>query len=77
MKKKLKIRIFDVDMEDRKNEQDFWDKIIEQNGLRKDSISGKIMHKLTNVKTNRTTIIAEVNDETHEKFLEVGKVKIG
>lgn len=32
MKKKLKIRIFDVDKEDGENEQDFWGKIEEKNG---------------------------------------------
>lgn len=80
MKKKLKIRIFrifDVDKEDSENEQDFWGKIEEQNGFRKDSTSGKIIHKSANEKTKKTTIIAEVNDETREKLLELGKVKIG
>lgn len=76
-KKKLKIRIFDVDKEDSENEQDFWGKIDEQNGFRKDNTSGKIIHKSTNEKTKKTTIIAEVNDEMREKLLELGKVKIG
>lgn len=35
IKKKLKLRIFDVDKEDSENEQDMWEKIEEQNGLRK------------------------------------------
>lgn len=63
MKKKLKIRIFDVDKEDGENEQDFWEKIEEQNGFRKDSTAGKIIYKSANEKTKKTTIIAEVNDE--------------
>lgn len=39
----------------------------EINGFRKDSTSGKIIHKSANEKTKKTTIIAEVNDETREK----------
>lgn len=77
MKKKLKIRIFDVDKEDSENEQDFWGKIEDQNGFRKDSTAGKIIHKSTNEKMKKTTIVAEVNNETREKLLELGKVKIG
>lgn len=76
-KRKLKIRIFHVDKENSENEQDFWGKIEEQNGFKKDSTSGKIMHKATNEKAKRTTIIAEVNDETREKLLKLGKIKIG
>lgn len=77
MKKKLKIKIYDVGREDSENEQDFWEKIEEQNGFRKDSTVGKIIHKSTNERTKKTTIIAEVNDEIYEKLLELGKVKIG
>lgn len=77
MKKKLKIRIFDVDKEDSENEQDFWGKIEDQNGFRKDSTAGKIIHKSTNEKMKKTTIVAEVNNETREKLLELGKVIIG
>lgn len=36
-KKKKKIRIFDVDRNDSENEQEFWQKIEEQNGFRKDT----------------------------------------
>lgn len=74
-KKKQKIRITDVDKEDCEKKQDFWDKIIEQNGLRMDSTEGRIVHKSAREKTKRTTIIAEVNDGTCEKLL--GTVKIG
>lgn len=76
-KKKQKIKITDVDKEDCEKEQDFWDKIIEQNGLRRDSTEGRIVHKSSNEKTKRTTIIAEVNDGTRGKLLELGTVKIG
>lgn len=64
-----------MDKEDCEKEQDFWNKIIEQNGLRRDSTEGRIMHKSASEKTKRTTIIAEVNDGTSEKLLE-GTVKL-
>lgn len=74
MKKKQKIKIFDVEKEDSEIEQDFWGKINEQNGLR---TSGKIIYKSTNRKTKRIIIITEVNDKIRERLLELGKVKIG
>lgn len=74
MKKKQKIKIFDVEKEDSEIEQDFWGKINEQNGLR---TSRKIIHKSTNRKTKRIIIIVEVNDKIRERLLELGKVKIG
>lgn len=73
-KKKQKIRITEMDKEDCEKEQDFRNKIIEQNGLRRDSTEGRIMHKSASEKTKRT-IIAEVNDGTSEKLLE-GTVKL-
>lgn len=77
MKRKLKIRIFDVEKEDSENEQEFWEKIREQNGFRKDSVHGKILHKSRKEGSQRTTIIAEVDSETHRKMLEEEKIKIG
>lgn len=41
-KKKLRVRIFDVDKEDCEDEQEFWKKIEEQNGFKDNSIHGKI-----------------------------------
>lgn len=76
-KRRLKIRIFDVDREDVENEQEFWQKIEEQNGFRKDSIRGKIVHKSMKGGFQRATVIMEVDDETHEKLLKEEKVKIG
>ncbi|KMQ85478.1 rna-directed dna polymerase from mobile element jockey-like protein, partial [Lasius niger] len=58
MKKRLKLRIVDVDKEDYENEQDFWRKIKDQNGLKND-ISGKIIHKLTKERSRGVVIIAE------------------
>lgn len=64
-KKKLKIKIFDVDNEDCENERKFWEKLEEQNGLQKENVYGKIIHKLMTGKSQRATIIAE--DATHRK----------
>lgn len=75
-KKKLMIRIFDVNKEDSENEQEFWKKIEEQNDIRRGAINGKIVHKVTGDK-RRGTVVAEVNAETREKLLEIGKLKIG
>ncbi|EZA47983.1 hypothetical protein X777_14651 [Ooceraea biroi] len=77
MKKKLKIKIFYVDKEDSENEQKFWQKIEEQNGFRTDSIKGKIVHISGNERSQRLTIIVEVDAETHKIMLEEEKVKIG
>lgn len=76
-KTKLKIRIFDIDREDSENEQEFWEKVEEQNGFRTSSVHGKILHKSRKEGSQRTTIIAEVNEETHEQMLKEEKVKIG
>lgn len=76
-KKKLKIKIFDVQKEDCQKEQEFWEKIEEQNELMKNSIQGKIVHKSVYGKDQRSTIIAEVDAKTYEVMLEEGKVKIG
>jgi len=59
MKRKLKIRIFDVDKEDNEDEQEFWERIEEQNGFRKDSVHGKILHKSRKEGFQQTTIIVE------------------
>lgn len=81
MKKKLKIKIFDVDQEDSENEQELWEKITEQNGFRKGSIHGKTLHVAKNERRNGRnqgmTVIAEVDEETHKKLLEEEKLKIG
>ena len=42
----------------------------------KNSIQGKIMHKSVYGKSQRTTIIAEMDAKTHEMMLKEGKVKI-
>lgn len=65
MKKRLKLRIVNVDKEDIENEQDFWRKIKDQNELKKD-ISGKIIYKLTKERSRGVVIIAEVNSETRD-----------
>ncbi|KMQ95301.1 hypothetical protein RF55_4490 [Lasius niger] len=75
-KKNLKIKIYDVDSEDSENEQEFWKKIEEQNGFKKNSVIGKILHKSSRKGAKRTMIIAEVNDEAHERMIEEGKVNI-
>lgn len=76
-RKKWKIRIFDVDKEEYEKEQEFWEKIEEQNGFTKNSIQGKIVHKSVNGRFQRTTIIAEVDVKTHKAMVEEKKVKIG
>lgn len=76
-KKKLKIKIFNIEKEDCEKEQEFWEKIEEQNGLMKNSIQGKIVHKSVYGKDQRSTIIAEVDIKTYERMQEEGKVKIG
>jgi len=50
-KKKLKIKIFDVDKEECEKEKEFWEKIEEQNGFTKSSIQGKIVHRSVNGKS--------------------------
>lgn len=76
-KRKLKVKISDVDKENGEDELDFWGKIEEQNGFEKASTVGKIVYKSSNAKSQRTTIIAEVDAGTYRKLLEEGKVKIG
>jgi len=46
MKSKLKIKIFGVDKEDCDDEHNLWNKIEEQNGYERDTIRGKIIHKV-------------------------------
>lgn len=76
-KKKLKIKIFDIEKEDCQREQELWRKIEEQNGLVENSIQGRIVHKSEYGREKRSTIIAEVDAKTYERMLEEGKVKIG
>ncbi len=53
----MKIKIFDIEKKEYKKEQEFWKKIEEQNGLMKNNIQGKIMHKSMDYgKSQRTTI---------------------
>lgn len=56
IKKRLKLRIADVNKEDIENEQVFWRKIKDQNGLKKD-ISGKIIHRLTKERSRGVVVI--------------------
>lgn len=76
-KRKPKIKIFDVDNEDCENEHSFWEKIMEQNGLQKNTIEGKIIRKVAKANSKRTVVIAEVNIVTREKFLQLEKLKVG
>jgi len=76
-KKKRRIKIFDVEKDDCGDEKEFWGKIEDQNGLVKNSVRGKIVHKSQNGKSQRVMIIAEVDDKTHEIMLEEERVKIG
>jgi len=76
-KKKRRIKIFDVDRDDCGDEKEFWEKIEDQNGLVKNSVRGRIVHRSHNGKSQRMTIIAEVDDRTHETMLEEERVKIG
>jgi len=75
-KKKLKIKVFDVDKEDCERNQEFWRRIEEQNGFTKNTLQ-EIVHKSLIGKSQRMTIIAEVDAKTHDVMLEEGKVKIG
>jgi len=77
VKKKRRIKIFDVEKDDCEDEKEFWRKIEEQNGFVKNSVRGKIVHKSQNGKSQRVMIIAEVDDKTHEIVLEEERVKIG
>lgn len=76
-RKSTKVKIFDVEKEDCENEQIFWEKIQEQNGIQKNTIEGKIIKKVTKTNFRKMVVIAEVNAETREKFLQVEKLKIG
>lgn len=76
-KKNLKLRIFDVDKEDCENDNDFWNKIKDQNGIDRASIEGKIINKSSGINARGTTLIVEVNATGRDKILETGKLKIG
>jgi len=76
-KRKLKIKIFDVDREDCENEEDFWKKIEEQNKCGRDGVRGKILHKAENLKSRGVTLIIEVNTDAGKQLLDLGRLKIG
>lgn len=76
-KRKPKIKIFDIDNEDCENEQSFWEKIEEQNGMQRNTIEGKIIRKVTKANIKKTVVIAEVNTMIREKFLQLERLKIG
>lgn len=77
-RRKLKMKIFDVDKEDCENEQHFWEKIVDQNGLEKNTIEGKIVYsRMARANSRITAVIVEVNAETREKFQQLEKLKIG
>lgn len=76
-KRKLKIKIYDIDKEDCVNEKDFWNKVEEQNEGGREGIRGKIIHKTANSSLRGVTVIAEVDTDTRKRLLDLGKVKIG
>lgn len=76
-KRKLKMKIFDIDKEECEYEQNFWEKIVDQNGLEKNTIEGKIVYKAAKANSKKMAVIAEVNNGTREKFLQMEKLKIG
>lgn len=76
-KRKLKIKIYDIDKEDCVNEEDFWNKVEEQNEGGSEGVRGKIIHKTANSSLRGVTVIAEVDMDTRKRLLELGKVKIG
>ncbi|RLU18430.1 hypothetical protein DMN91_008787 [Ooceraea biroi] len=75
-RRKMKLKIFDVDKEDCEDEQGFWEKIRDQNELRMNSIERKIIHKVVRANSKRMTVVAVVNAETRERFLQLEKLKI-
>lgn len=76
MKKKLKIKIFDVNNEDCEDEYKFWSKIKKQNEIEKGSISGKIVYRSNKAKYKGIMIVAEVDTNTRKKFLELRRIKV-
>lgn len=75
--KKSKVKIVEVYKKDCECEQDFWEKLMDQNGLRGDNIEGKIVYKSNRANQKGMTIIAEVNCETRDKLLEIGNIRLG
>lgn len=73
-KRKPKIKIFDVDSEDCRNEQNLWEKIEEQNGIRKNTIQGKIMHKAEKANSRKSDNSGGQQWDQGEIFA-VGEVK--
>lgn len=71
------MRIFDVEKEDCENEQIFWEKIKEQNTIEKNTLEGRIIKKIKKTNFRKIVVIAEVNVETRQKFMQVQKLKIG
>jgi len=57
MKRKLKIKIFGIDKEDC-DEHDLWNKIEKQNEYERDTIRGKIVHKVAGPKSRGVRAIA-------------------
>jgi len=76
-KRKLKLKIFDVDREDCENEEDFWKKVEEQNGCEREGVRGKILYKAANLKAGGVTVIVEVNTDARNQLLKLERVKIG
>lgn len=76
-KRKLKIKIFDIDKEDCESEEDFWNKVKEQNEGGREGVRGKIIHKTANSNSRGVTLIAEVDTNARKRLLDLGRVKIG
>lgn len=76
-KRKLKIKIFDIDKEDCESEEDFWSKVEEQNECGREGVRGKIIHKTANSNSRGVTLIIEVDTDARKRLLDLGRVKIG
>ncbi|EGI61417.1 hypothetical protein G5I_10325 [Acromyrmex echinatior] len=70
-KKKLKIKIFDIEKEDCEKEQEFWKKIEEQNGLMKNSIQGKIMQYML----SKVIMLTMVNLTINNRNITINAIK--
>lgn len=75
-KRKLKLKIFDIDREDYESEEDFWSKVAEQNECGRE-IRGKIIHKTANLNSRGVTLIVEVDTDARRRLMDLGSVKIG
>lgn len=76
-KRKLKIKIHDIDKEDCESEEDFWSKVAEQNECGSEGVRGKIIHKTVNSNSRGVTLIIEVDTDARKRLLDLGRVKIG